>query len=209
MTAGRFVVFEGGEGAGKTTQIRRLADYLTQREADVVLTREPGGSEGAEAIRALLVTGDTNRWDGITETFLHFAARRDHLTKKILPALERGAWVLCDRFVDSTFAYQGHGMGVKFEELQQVAKICLGDFRPDLVCVLDLPIEEGLKRAQSRGGLEDRYERLGAEFHQRVRDTFLTAATNNPDRYEIINAAQDLDAVTDDLIKAVTAKGWL
>lgn len=132
MPRGRFITFEGGEGGGKSTQLRLLAEALRGVGREVVTTREPGGSKGAEDIRALLVTGVPDRWDGITEALLHTAARRDHLIKTVWPALDRGAWVICDRFADSTMAYQGYGHGLPLEMLDALYRTAIGDFRPDL-----------------------------------------------------------------------------
>jgi dTMP kinase len=185
---GRFITFEGGEGAGKSTQLRCLADSLRQRGLDVVTTREPGGSEGAEQIRSLLVDGAPGRWDGITEALLHFAARRDHLCRLVWPALAQGSWVLCDRFADSTLAYQGFGHGLPSQAILQLYHFAVGNFSPDLTLILDLSIEQGLARAAARGGGEDRYERMDVAFHQRLRDGFLSIATLYPERCVVIEA---------------------
>jgi len=194
VTAGRFITLEGGEGTGKSTQVEALCEALRQRGVEAIATREPGGSDGAETIRALLVRGDTERWDPLTETLLHFAARHDHYVRTITPALARGAWVVSDRFADSTVAYQGYGLGVDRDVLQQLYKTVLGDFAPDLTVVLDLPVDVGLRRAGIRGG-DDRYERMDHSFHQRLRDGFLAIAANQPKRCAVINAAADADAV--------------
>ena len=190
----RFITFEGGEGAGKSTQAALLADALRARGLEVLATREPGGSTGAEAIRELLVRGEPGRWDALSETLLHFAARRDHFVTTIEPALARGAWVVCDRFADSTMAYQGHGLGVERETVAGLYRAVLGDFAPDLTIILDLPVEEGLARASKRGG-DDRYERMDAAFHQRLRDGFLAIAGAAPERCAVIDARGDVDAV--------------
>jgi dTMP kinase len=194
VTAGRFITLEGGEGAGKSTQVEQLCEALRQHGIEVTATREPGGSDGAEAIRALLVRGDTERWDPLTETLLHFAARHDHYVRTIAPALARGAWVVSDRFADSTVAYQGYGLGVDHNVLKQLYKTVLGDFAPDLTIVLDLPVDVGLKRAGIRGG-DDRYERMDRSFHQRLRDGFLAIAANEPKRCAVIDAAANAGAV--------------
>lgn len=190
MTAsgGRFITFEGGEGGGKSTQLRLLAASLAASGREVVTTREPGGSPGAEDIRALLVQGDVGRWDGLTEALLHSAARRDHLVRTVWPALARGAWVLCDRFADSTLAYQGYGHGLGLDTIGQLTRIAIGAFVPDLTVVLDLPVETGLRRAGGRGGAEDRYERMDADFHQRLRQGFLAIAAADPGRCAVIDA---------------------
>jgi dTMP kinase len=203
---GRFITFEGGEGAGKSTQLRLLAERLREEGLMVVTTREPGGSTGAESIRALLVSGDTDRWDGVTEALLHFAARRDHLVKTVWPALERGAWVLCDRFADSTLAYQGFGHGLDPEIIASLYRVAVGHFAPDLTLVLDLPVEKGLERAGIRGGAEDRYERMGLGFHQRLRQGFLGIAQSNPMRCAVIDADQGADKVEADIWATVRAR---
>lgn len=206
MSDGRFITFEGGEGAGKSTQLRLLAEALAGAGHEVVTTREPGGSQGAEAIRALLVTGDVDRWDAETEALLHTAARRDHLARTVWPALKRGAWVLCDRFADSTLAYQGHGHGLKLDFLRQLTRLAIGDFTPDLTVILDLPVADGLKRAGGRGGAEDRYERMGLDFHERLRQGFLSIARDEPDRCAVVDAAQSQDQVHQAILKVVKSR---
>jgi len=196
MTAGRFITFEGGEGAGKSTQLRRLAETLRARGHDVATTREPGGSPGAEQIRGLLVSGEPDRWDGMTEALLHFAARRDHLRSTVWPALEAGKWVLCDRFADSTLAYQGYGHGLPHEAIRDLYRVAVGDFKPDLTLILDLPVETGLSRAAGRGGDEDRYERMKGGFHQRLRDGFLAIAAAEPDRCAVVPADRGEEEVS-------------
>jgi dTMP kinase len=195
LLRGRFITLEGGEGAGKTTQIARLKDWLIERDIDVLTTREPGGSEGAEQIRDLLVNGDVARWDAMTETLLHFAARRDHVEKVVKPALEAGKWVISDRFADSTMAYQGYGHGLDVEQIESIYKTVLSSFNTDLTLIFDLETEVGLSRAISRSGGEDRYERMDIEFHQRLRQGFLKIAQNAPDRCAVVDASGDADAV--------------
>ena len=192
---GRFITLEGGEGGGKSTQARRLAAWLQTAVSDVVLTREPGGSPGAEQIRSLLVDGDIRRWEPLSEALLHFAARRDHLVTTILPALARGAWVLSDRFADSTMAYQGYGYGVDRAALAELYRSCVGALKPDLTLILDLPVEDGLARAAGRAAGEDRYERMDRAFHERLRNGFLEIARNEPERCVVIDAAQDEESV--------------
>jgi dTMP kinase len=196
MAPGRFITFEGGEGAGKSTQLKRLAETLRRRGLDVMTTREPGGSPGAEQIRALLVSGDPERWDGMTEALLHFAARRDHLRSTVWPALEAGKWVLCDRFADSTLAYQGYGHGLPHQDIRDLYRLAVGDFAPDLTLILDLPVETGLARAAGRGGGEDRYEKMKGGFHQRLRDGFLAIAAAEPNRCAVVPADRSADEVT-------------
>ena len=202
-SAGRFITLEGGEGAGKSTQIARLKDWLEGRGRTVVATREPGGSPGAEMIRKLLVEGPVERWDGRTEALLHFAARREHLRSIVWPALKRGDWVISDRFADSTLAYQGYGHGVDRRIFDELYKVAAGDFRPDLTLILDLPIESGLLRAAARRGAETRYESLPRDFHARVRAGFLEIATQDPKRCVMIDATADIDTTAAAIARVV------
>jgi dTMP kinase len=195
MAQGVFITFEGGEGAGKSTQLRRLKDRLAQSGREVVATREPGGSPGAEAIRALLVQGEADRWSAVTETLLIYAARRDHIERVIAPALARGAWVICDRFADSTRAYQGAAGGTDPAFIGMLETEILGAVRPHLTLVLDLPASAGLARAEARGDAEGRFEAKGAAFHERLRQAFLDIAAAEPRRCVLIDAAQSPDAV--------------
>jgi dTMP kinase len=207
VTRGRFITFEGGEGAGKSTQIRRLAARLSQAGGEVVITREPGGSPGAETIRDLLVNGATDRWSPATEALLMYAARRDHLERTIRPALARGATVLSDRFADSTRAYQGAGGELPAEAVAQLERFALevSDW-PDLTLILDLPVAEGLKRAGARGGGEARFEAKGLAFHERLRAGFLAIAEREPRRCVVVDASGDIDAVADAVWSAVAAR---
>lgn len=206
LPAGRFITLEGGEGAGKSTQIARLKDKLERLGHAVVATREPGGAPGAEMVRKLLVEGPAERWDGTTEALLHFAARRDHLRSTVWPALKRGAWVISDRFADSTVAYQGYGYGVDRLMLDKLYGIAVGDFRPDLTLILDLPVETGLGRAAARRGSETRYESLAVDFHGRVRAGFLEIATADPGRCVVIDATRDIEAVAAAIAAAVRVR---
>jgi len=192
---GRFVTFEGGEGAGKSTQVAKLRDWLAAQGRKVVTTREPGGSPGAELVRQLLVKGPVERWDATTEALLHFAARREHLRSVVWPALQRGDWVLSDRFADSTRAYQGYGHGLDLAMLDRLYEIAVGRFSPDLTLVFDLPVEVGLERATRRKGTETRYEMLPREFHERVRQGFLEIAKNEPQRCAVVDATRDIDTI--------------
>jgi dTMP kinase len=203
---GRFITLEGGEGSGKSTQARLLADFLAGPVGEVVLTREPGGAPGAEQIRALLVDGDVHRWDATTEALLHFAARRDHLVNTVWPALARGAWVISDRFADSTMAYQGYGHGLDREVVAGLYRLCVGPLKPDLTLILDLPAEAGLARAAGRQGGEDRYERMDGEFHRRLRDGFLEIARREPERCVVIDASRDADSVQAAIADAVRGR---
>jgi dTMP kinase len=203
---GRFISFEGGEGAGKSTQARLLAAALDKRGISCVVTREPGGSPGAEDIRKLLVNGEPGRWDGLTETLLLYAARADHVARTIKPAMEQGRWVLCDRFADSTYAYQGAGRGIDRETVRRIESVAIGDFKPELTFVLDLPAEEGLKRANARASAEMRFEQFDIGFHERLRQAFLDIARRSPDRCRVIDAGADKDTVAQVIWQAVAAR---
>ena len=165
-------------------------------------TREPGGSPNAEAIRAMLIDGAGDRWDAVGEALLLYAARRDHVVRVIEPALARGHWVLCDRFADSTLAYQGYGRGLPLDDLETLHRLALGRFAPDLTLILDLPAAEGLARAAQRSGYPDRFERLGIAFHERLRQGFRQIAADRPERCVLIDATADRDSVH----RAVIAK---
>jgi len=195
MAGAKFITFEGGEGAGKSTQIGLLAETLSAAGIPVLSTREPGGSPGAEQIRELLVTGAADRWDAMTEALLHFAARREHLRSVVRPGLEAGKWVLCDRFADSTMAYQGYGHGLGRAAIEQLYTLTVGDFVPDLTLILDLPVELGLSRALARRDGEDRYERLDTAFHERLRQGFREIAEREPTRCAIVDAGGEVTAV--------------
>ena len=169
-------------------------------------TREPGGSEGAEAIRRLLLEGAEERWDAISETLLFYAARREHVTRLIQPALGRGLWVICDRFADSTLAYQGYGRGLSIPELKALHHFALGDFAPDLTLILDVPVAEGLARAAKRSGDPDRFERLDPGFHERLRHGFHEIAAAEPERCVVIDAAGDVESVHRAVLAALTER---
>lgn len=200
---GRFITFEGGEGTGKTTQIEGLRTRLEARGLEVVQTREPGGSPEAETIRDLLVTGETGRWRPATEALLHFAARNEHLERVIRPALERGRFVLCDRFTDSTMAYQGIVQGLGQGIVSALDTLIVRETRPDLTLVLDLDSQTGLERANGRAGDEDRYERMGPDFHQRLRSAFLKIASDNSNRCVLIDASGTREEVGEAIWSAV------
>lgn len=208
---GKFITFEGGEGSGKTTQLALLAHALEKAELDVVTTREPGGTPGAEEIRNLLVRGTTDRWPPMAEVLLLLAARVDHVETFIQPALEAGSWVLCDRFSDSTLAYQGGGHGLGVDRMRNLQKEVLGEFAPDLTLILDLTVEAGLARAFGRAGAqdgpaEDRFERMDLDFHRRIRAVFLELAAAEPGRCQIIDAERDMAAVQADVRAAVAER---
>ena len=195
MTKGRFVTLEGGEGTGKTTQLRLLGEWLRSTGREVVLTREPGGSPQGEALRSLLVSGEAGRWDPISETLLHYAARREHLRLTIVPALTRGAWVVCDRFADSTMAYQHYGLRVAADLVDTLYGRVVGAHRPDLTLVLDLDPEIAFARIAARRADGTRYEDMDHAFHMRVREGFRLIARDDPDRCVLIDAAPGAQAV--------------
>ena len=192
--AGFFLTFEGADGSGKSTQARRLAEALQAEGRDVVLTREPGGSKGAEEIRRLLVEGDPNRWSAETEILLFTAARRDHLERTILPALERGAIVISDRFADSTRVYQGAARAELRDTVEALHKLMIGQ-EPDLTLVIDLDAEEGLKRGLARNSGEDRFEELGAGFQQKLRHGYRGLLTDFPERCIRVDGNADENTV--------------
>lgn len=198
---GRFLTLEGGEGAGKTTQARALAAALEARGTSVVVTREPGGSAGAEAIRQLLLTGETNRWSPHAEALLFAAARADHLERTIEPALSAGSWVICDRFIDSTRAYQGAAGGIDDAAVLALHGFGSKGLLPDRTFVLDMAHEEGARRAAVRdGGAADRFARRGPDFHHAVADAFRTIAACEPERVRLVDATQAPEAVTTALL---------
>ena len=201
-----FITLEGGEGTGKSTQSRRLVKTLEARGASCIATREPGGSPGAEEIRKLLVTGEPGRWDALTEMLLLFAARADHVARTIQPALDAGKYVICDRFTDSTYAYQGVGRGTPRETIRRIESVVLEDFRPDLTLVLDLPVETGLLRALARGSEESRYEKFDVQFHEKLRQAFLDIARRSPDRCVVIDATGSEDDVAQAIWDAVARR---
>jgi len=196
---GRFITLEGGEGTGKSTQVKRLAAALEKTGLSVVTTREPGGSPGAEEIRSLLVNGAPGRWDAMPETLLLYAARADHVGRTIGPALLADKWVVCDRFTDSTYAYQGAGRGLTRETIRRLDAVVLDDFKPDLTLVLDLDVQTGVARAMARaeasGGGESRFEQFDQDFHERLRQGFVKIAKRNPDRCVLIDASGSMDEV--------------
>ncbi len=196
---GRFVTFEGGDGSGKSTQARQLANFLTERGEDVVLTREPGGAPGADEIRKLILTGDPDRWDGAEETLLFYTARLNHMRLTVKPALAAGKWVISDRFADSTMAYQGYGNQHGPENVQKIHDVTVGSFEPDLTFILDIDVNVGLARTQGRDHDEDRFERMKIEFHERMRAGFLEIAQANKHRCLVINAERDPELIQADL----------
>ncbi len=204
---GRFITLEGGEGAGKSTQARRLADWLRGRGHDVIETREPGGTPGAEAIRTLLLTGGGDRWDAATEALLFAAARADHVARLIRPALAAGQWVICDRFLDSSLAYQGAAGGLGVETVRMANALAVGAVRPDLTLLLDLPTDAGARRAAARDGDGgDRIAARGEDYHRRVGMAFHELAATEPDRFAIVAADADIAAVAERIQALVIAR---
>ena len=206
LKRGRFITLEGGEGAGKTTQLSLLAEALTRTGISVLRTREPGGAPGAEEIRRLLVEGGPERWDAVSEALLVAAARRDHLITTIWPALEQGRWVVCDRFADSTLAYQGYAGGMPRTDLETLHRIAASGFMPDLTLIFDLVPAVGLARAAARHGEETRFERKDQSFHERLRQGFLEIAGREPQRCVVIDAEGDRDTIHRAVLAAVQGR---
>jgi dTMP kinase len=195
---GRFITFEGGEGAGKSTQIARAAGWLRERGMEVLVTREPGGTPRAERLRTILLERDSEPMPQSCELLLMFAARATHLENLIRPAVRRGAWVLCDRFTDATYAYQGGGRGLPKAQVDALVDIVHPDLQPDLTLLLDLPAATGLARAARRNGSDgpDRFESEQQEFFERVRAAYLDRARAEPARFRVIDASRSIDEVT-------------
>jgi dTMP kinase len=209
MTLGKFITIEGGEGVGKSTQIGTLRDELSARGIEVVLTREPGGTPRAERIRELLLENSSEPMPPSCELLLMFAARASHVENVIRPALDRGAWVVCDRFVDATYAYQGGGRGFDIQLIGTLEAAVLGTLRPDLTLLLDAPVEIASERARVRNqasGSADRFEREQRAFFERVREAYLNRARNEPQRICIIDATQSLDRVSEAIKTAVRSR---
>ena len=199
---GRFITLEGGEGVGKSTQVQALSEALRQHGLDVLVTREPGGSEGAEKIRELLLDGEDDRWGARAEALLFAAARADHVHKTIAPALESGRWVLCDRFIDSSIAYQGGAGGLGIETVRSVNVLAVGEYMPDRTLVLTL--DEGGQRARDRdGGESDRIGGRSDDYHRKVEAAFRIIAAEEPERVKLIDASGTAGQVTDRLLDAI------
>ena len=196
---GRFITLEGGEGAGKSTQIQVVKDYLEARGIDVIVTREPGGTTVGQEIRNLLVSGDKDKWSPLSETLLILADRAAHLERVIRPALADGKYVVCDRFFDSTKAYQGIAGGLGLEVIHNLQQPVLGTTFPDVTLLLDIDPEKGLSRAQERGG-DLRFESKTLAYHQTLRQAFLDFAKQEPERMVVIDADRDIEAVSSDII---------
>ena len=205
-TKALFITFEGGEGAGKTTQINRLAEELTRKGEKVITTREPGGTPEGEKIRSLLVRGHDENWSPMVETLLMLSARSLHVERLISPALESGKIVICDRFCDSTIAYQGYGRGIPTDKIENISKEVLGDIKPDITFILDIDPGAGLTRSKKRlagegdissGQAEDHFEKMDLSFHERVRQGFIEIANNDPERCYLISAEGSIDEISE------------
>ena len=210
MEQGKFITFEGGEGTGKSTHARLLANRLEAGGRTVLVTREPGGTPDAEAIRSLLVSGHADRWSAQAEALLNYAARDDHLKKQIRPALEAGTWVICDRYIDSTRAYQGRAGGVDDDLIEALERTIVGDTMPSLTLIMDLDADEGLDRAEVREQIsadnENRFEAKGASFHRELRAAFLAIAQREPDRCTVIDASGEKEQVAEIIWQTVVTR---
>lgn len=202
----KMIVIDGVDGSGKGVQTRRLHQALLADGMQSILTREPGGSAAAEDIRKLLVEGEPDKWDSMTELLLMYAARRTHLNDTIQPALKRGDWVICDRFADSSRAFQGIAGELGLEVVEKVHQLVVGSFAPELVLILDIPESVALQRALARGGGEDRFEKKGAEYQARVRQAFKQVAATDNKLYRVIDANQSIDAVTEQVFDTVNRR---
>jgi len=205
----RFISFEGGEGSGKSTQIKLLAKRLA-KYGEVITTREPGGTIEAEIIRNLLVKGKKNKWSGIVETLLLYAARKDHIDKIIDPSLKKNKWVLCDRFKESTLVYQGYAKNVDIDLIKKLDKIITNNLTPGLTFILDIDPIIGLKRSKRKSNTETRYENMSLGFHNKIRKAFRTLAKSNKKKFTLINANQDINLIQDiiwnEVLKRINAK---
>ena len=198
---GVFITFEGGEGSGKSTQIKRLKDHITSvnPELEIIISREPGGTEVAEQIREILVNGAADKLSVRAETLLMIASRADHIDRVILPTLERGGVVLCDRFKDSSIVYQGLANNISKEEIEKIHSFALKSCDPDLTILLDIPVETGIKRALDRNQCDQRFEQKGKKFHNRIRDGYLELASIYPERIKVIDAGQSVNFISNEI----------
>jgi len=210
---GLFITLEGGEGSGKTSQINLLSEYLTAQNHRVVTTREPGGTDEGESVRSLLVQRDGGDWNPMSEVLLLFAARIAHIEKVIKPALEDGKIVICDRFTDSTMAYQGYGRGLEIYKIRSIQETAIGNFAPDITLILDIDVKVGLDRSNKRLAAnsgyeqtEDRFERMDIGFHEKLRNGFLDIAKNEAQRCHVIDASENIDNVFESIKGIISAK---
>jgi len=203
MTRGKFLTLEGSEGAGKSTALSAIRDWAVTASIDIVVTREPGGTPMAEKIRELLLDKNNNSMADDTELLLMFAARAQHLNELIKPSLAQGKWIICDRFTDATYAYQGGGRGIDMQRIAELESWVQGNLRPDLTLLLDLPVEQGLARAGQRGEL-DRFEQEKASFFERVRQVYLERAEQFPQQYRIIDASKSIEEVRHQIFTALS-----
>ena len=192
----RFITFEGGEGSGKSTQIKILRNSLSKNQK-VAITREPGGTKEAELIRKLLVKGKSSKWSGVTEVLLNFTARKDHVDKIIVPNLKKGKWVLCDRFTDSTIVYQGYGRDINESLIKNLNKFLINNLNPKLTFLLDIDPKVGLRRSKKRINNELRYENMPLSYHKKIRKAYLDIASKNKNRIKIIDASLDKDVISE------------
>ncbi len=209
---GKFITFEGGEGSGKSTQLKLLGDFLHQRKINNILTKEPGGTEIGQELRRLLVTGDKDKFDAVAECLLYYADRRIHLTNKVWPVLNDGVWVLSDRFADSTVAYQyyGYEKKVSLESLNMLYDVTVGDFKPDLTILFDLDPKVGLERSYKKAlGMEvkeTRFEDRGLEFHNRLREGYLELAAQDEKRFVVLNANKSIEDLHHEVIRVIAER---
>lgn len=209
---GRFITLEGGEGCGKSTQAKLLSSYLQSKGIETVLSKEPGGTPEGLVLRQLLVTGDKDKFDAVTECLLYYADRRNHLTKVVWPAMEHGKWVISDRYADSTEAYQyyGYDKRIDYNTLQNMYKIVAGDFKPDLTLILDMPPEVGMKRSFAKAAnmenKELRFENRQMEFHNNLRRGFLEIAKREPNRCVVVNADTDIETLHKQIVAVVAER---
>lgn len=206
MNRGKFITFEGGEGAGKSTQATLLADALEKAGIETLQTREPGGTFGAEAIRDLVLEGTSDRWDGMTELLLMYAARLDHVEKLIKPALDRGVWVISDRFADSSLAYQGYARGLGADQVKKLHAAVMNGFEPDLTILFDMDPVLAQKRVETRGEGLTRFDAESLDFHKTLRKAFLEIAEENPDRVKTVDADGTRENVQNRILFALTKK---
>jgi len=201
-----FITFEGGEGSGKSTQVNLLFNYLSSKKIDTIKTREPGGTPSAEVLRELLTEGEINKWKPITEALLMWAARFEHIDEVINPSLEMGKTVICDRFYDSTYAYQGIAHNLGLEKMIDLKNIILGNIEPSVTFIMDIDPEVGLKRAKDRGNSENRFENFDLDFHKKIRKGFLDIANKYKDRCVLVNAELSHNEISNIIVKEINKR---